>query len=125
MTIAGWLSNVLHKSIDVDGYYGPQCVDLVNHYLRNVRAKPGFAGNAIDAKTAHIQGAVWTDNAPHNAPTQGDIVVWDYAPYGHVAVVLAADQNVLVSIDQNWNTIQRAEVVSHDYHHVLGWHHFA
>jgi hypothetical protein len=25
MTIAGWLSNVLHKSIDVDGYYGPQC----------------------------------------------------------------------------------------------------
>jgi hypothetical protein len=36
------------KPLDLDGEYGPQCVDLVNAYARDVLHAPLFGGNAID-----------------------------------------------------------------------------
>ena len=33
MTFEKWVSQNLGKSIDYDGVYGVQCVDLVKHYI--------------------------------------------------------------------------------------------
>lgn len=124
MTLAAWIAVVLGQSIDVDQVYGAQCVDLVNDYLRRVKAQPRVVGNAIDVAHQSIVGAVWTANTPNNAPSPGDVVVWSFAPYGHTGVVLCADAMHLISIDQNWDSVQRAVCIAHNYAQVIGWHHW-
>lgn len=124
MNLKQWYDTTLGRAIDVDGAYGAQCVDLANDYVRRVHGDGRFSGNAIDAAGQRLRGAIWIANTPNNYPSPGDVVVWSFAPYGHIAVVLFATPLNLVSLDQNWNSIARAEPATHDYRWCLGWHHW-
>lgn len=122
MSLQEWLDAVLGRAIDVDGAYGAQCVDLVNDYLQRCWATGRVSGNAVDIARQAIRGFRWQANARLNAPPAGSIVVWGHQPVGHTAVCIWASPMTLITLDQNWAGIQRAEVVVHSYGAVLGWH---
>lgn len=123
-----WLAKWIHRPIDLDGWYGPQCVDSVRSFLRYVGAGFDITGNAVDVIRRPPPGARWIDNAPTNYPQPGDIVAWNAnsaaagtGPYGHVAVCLVADPQYLITADQNWDGIQTVVIVLHTYAGVAGW----
>ena len=94
------------KRIDYDGAYGYQCVDWVRKYstLRG-RYIPVF-GNAF-ALWGKNWGSHWQkiQYDGHNAPQEGDIIIWDKSwggGFGHIAVANAyCDEKNLRYTDQN------------------------
>lgn len=129
-TTLEWLASRLGRSVDVDGAYGPQCVDLVNDYLEVVRGAGRVAGNAIDIPHDTIAGMEWRPNDIKAIPRTGSIVCWHQSSVrvriglnGHVAVCLMADLTRILSVDQNWNGVQHVTLEVHSYAAVTGWHH--
>lgn len=118
------------KSIDYDGVYGAQCVDLIKLYLDKVFGiTPGSWGNAkyywIDyAKHSELVNAFTRiSNTASFVPQQGDIMVWDGnkgSGAGHIAICTGeGTTSYFYSYDQNWSgkTMQREK---HDYDDVYG-----
>jgi hypothetical protein len=125
-----WVRANIGRSIDVDGAYGPQCVDLVEAYLSDVLRVPRWPGNAIDFARGHYPGWEWVPNKPDNFPVAGDVVVWGgpnvevgTTAYGHCAIALAASPNTLLVLSQNWPTGSPTALRLMDYRAVLGWQH--
>lgn len=77
-----WVKSVVGKSIDADGVYGAQCVDLILAYYdylgvpRSSGNGGDYAYNTLPSGWSRIQGA---------APQPGDILVYT-GGYGHVAI---------------------------------------
>ncbi len=78
-----WVQSQVGKAIDVDGYYGAQCVDLIMAYYQYLgvsRASGNgkdYATNRLPDGWSRIQGA---------SPQKGDILVYTTGTYGHVAI---------------------------------------
>ncbi len=81
-----WVKSQLGNSIDVDGAYGAQCVDLIKAYYSYLGVSPAsgngcdYAWNALPSGWTRIQGGI---------PQPGDILVYGESssnPYGHVAI---------------------------------------
>lgn len=122
MTFDEFLNDVKRKNgVDVDGYYGKQCVDLHNYYCINVlglaKGKTGadYAKNLIN-NSYLMQHMERIDNYPAFVPQKGDIAVWRGGKYGHVAIVRdnKSNVNVLRTIDQNWVS-QKLTEENHNY----------
>ena len=77
-----WVRSQVGKSLDYDGAYGAQCVDLILYYYNylGVSTSRGngadYATNALPSGWQRIQGA---------QPQPGDILVYT-SGYGHVAI---------------------------------------
>lgn len=141
LPVPGWAEQVLGQSIDMDGWYGAQCVDLFHSYLDTALGIPyphGFTGNAYrifqeaadtTVKTSHRLGRVTFIKHIYRAgavPQAGDVVFWSAPDPGHVAIVLSADAKTLTTMDQNWvnssaSGSPAARVVHPHYNHVAGW----
>lgn len=128
MSFWEWLCHVQESRIDLDGYFGPQCTDLVNHYLSQVKRAPVLRGNAVQfAPPQAVRGMAWASNAPFNYPHPGSVVVWgknevqNISEYGHCAVAVSADYRALLTMDQNWPTGHATQLVLHTYDGVVGW----
>lgn len=84
MTYAQFKDKYNNKRWDYDGYYGDQCVDLIQFYAREL-GLPTFWGNAADIAGQYPAGWVHV-----SVPVQGDVVVFarnagnGYA--GHIAI---------------------------------------
>ena len=82
-----WVRSQLGKSLDYDGVYGAQCVDLIKYYYNYLGCASYARGNGVDYASntlpsgwARYQGA---------QPQPGDILVYggnSSNPYGHVAI---------------------------------------
>ena len=126
MTVSEFINKYNGKGIDFDGYYGFQCMDLVEQYNKEVVSAPRLGGNAID---------VWTNypkafydkvvNSPSNIPLKGDVVIWNQGvgQFGHIGVFYAGDVYKFQSFDQNWPISSICHVQPHNYNNVLGWLH--
>lgn len=128
MRFLDWLYSRTGVPVDVDHVYGAQCVDLVNDYLHEVWQLPYLQGNAIDFQHATIRGWLWVRNDPANRPPTGAVVVWKGPDaragtgiYGHTAVALLSDINVLLTFDENWPAGHAPQQVRHSYAAVVGW----
>lgn len=81
-----WLKAQVGKSLDYDGAYGAQCVDLIKYYY-NLFGYAGYAkGNGCDYATNALPSG-WS-RTKGATPQTGDIMVWTGGPsgYGHVAI---------------------------------------
>jgi len=101
-----------------------QCVGLVEAWLDANKA-PHVWGNAVDLlANADPKFYKRVSNIPTNFPPPGAIVCWRGTwggGYGHTAIVVAANVNLLVVFEQN-NPIGGAPVVAtHNYSGVQGW----
>jgi hypothetical protein len=129
---AAWAETKVGQWLDYDGAYGAQCVDLFNYYIRDVFGisnpigsfpvsyayqLPNYAGNV---------GWSTIQNYAEFIPEPGDIAIWSSAlgGTGHVAIIVSANINTFVSIDQNWvnasNNGSAAARVTHNYSNFWG-----
>lgn len=127
MQLADFIKAQLGQRVQAPGGLGGQCVDLANLYLQLVRRVPLVRENAVDWRSAVINGFIWVDNEPLNYPSFGDLVVWGQdarvatGPDGHIAIAILASSNRLLSCDQNWPDRAPVSLTWHNYDGVLGW----
>jgi len=127
MTLYDWIVAVLGKKIKAPGAWGGQCVDAADDYLSRVYGLQPVRLNAVDWYRQGVPGFTTVANSPTNYPPPGALVVWGpnqiagTGQYGHIAVVVAANANVLVTVDQNWAGLRVCRIVEHTYNGVLGW----
>lgn len=113
-----WANAQVGKSLDQDGVYGAQCVDLIRYYYQFLGVSP-VRGNGCDyAKNSLPSG--WQRIKTYNGfvPQPGDIAVWTYASssYGHVAIITSADSSRMNVVEQNGSThITRSHSYSYSY----------
>jgi hypothetical protein len=126
MGLTEFIKKYKGKTIDFDGYYGGQCVDLYRQYCKEVL---NFAQNPL------VVGAcdIWDNfiesnftaikNTPKGLPKPGDIMIWGkgIGKYGHVGIFLDGDLNTFSSFDQNFPSGSPCKIVKHNYKHLIGW----
>ncbi len=122
MTVAEIFTLLDGVFVDFDGYYGDQCVDLVQVINRSYNAPVLIGATASDIWNTYPQ-ANYTRivNGPNNFPDEGDIVIWK-GPPGHIAIARKGCTSMLLkTFDQNYPTGSRCHSVDHNYTNVLGW----
>lgn len=106
-----WVRSQVGRSIDADGAYGAQCVDLILAYYdylgvpRALGNGKDYSHNALPSGWQRLQGA---------APQAGDILVYGgngSNPYGHVAIF----ESTRVHYHQNFNGHSYVEKVTYTY----------
>ena len=102
-----WVKSQVGKSLDMDGAYGAQCVDLILAYYdylgvpRSSGNGADYAYNSLPSGWKRIQGA---------APQPGDILVYT-GGYGHVAIY----ESDYSTYHQNFNGHSYVERVTYKY----------
>ena len=116
-----WIQYVKSQGgVDTDGYFGKQCMDLYNSFMREVVGLDGNTG-ADRAKNILNNNYVMEnveriDNYPEFVPEKGDIAVFTGGEWGHVAICLGVGNvNYFKSLDQNWNLGGELMTVNHNY----------
>ncbi|MDE5604132.1 MAG: CHAP domain-containing protein [Eubacterium sp.] len=101
LTFESWVKLYLGKKTDWDGWYGVQCVDLIDCYINKcLGLKVGYWGNAkywwLERKTS----AWLKENFEFITPTykngelkKGDIGIRTSGTYGHIFVIAEPDAN--------------------------------
>lgn len=111
------------KFLDYDKVYGAQCVDLVHYYYAYFGKASYATGNGCDFVNNKLPDG-WTriKNTADFVPQPGDIAVWgkELSQYGHVAIILSADDHSFVSMDQNWPRGSACKKVTHNYNKFWG-----
>jgi hypothetical protein len=108
-----WARSKIGQYLDQDGAYGYQCVDLIRYYYNYLGVSP-VSGHGKDYATNSLPNG-WK-RYEWQVPSAGDIAIWNSSQgggYGHVAIVISADQNSLTTIDQNWPTGSSVKEVYH------------
>ena len=130
MTLNEFIKKFDKKTVDFDGAYGGQCVDLFNKYLVDVlgitnpiQQFPVASAYQIFGYAKNNSNFVCIPNDPTAVPQAGDIMIWNQGvgPHGHVGVFVEGDVMSFRSFEQNWNGVQKCIIVSHPYDHVTGW----
>ena len=107
-----WLYQQNGKSLDFDGRYGAQCVDFFNYYYQFLVGHSPYRDGygVVGAKDLwNVPTPLFTKipNNVHDAnqvPNTGDILIYNGTwggGYGHVEMVLSADQNGVNVAAQN------------------------
>lgn len=108
---------------DGAGYYKGECVSLVKRWIL-FNGWPMKMGNAIDWQHNGDNFYQWIPNTPSGVPIQGDMVVFNYKPYGHIGICETAGVNTINLLNQNFpkgNDTDPVQITSFNYTHVLGW----
>lgn len=104
-----------------------QCVALARQYVNDILKFPQWAtvGSAYQIlDIASIKYYTKIRNTLSGVPKKGDIIIWQksYGGYGHIAIVVSADINGVLSFDQNHTgNLDPCQLVNHNYNLVLGW----
>ena len=131
MNFEQWAKSNLGKGIDWDGVYGVQCVDLVNHYIKNVLGiNPVMIGNAIEFYNKRNTSSFlknnfdWISNTPDFIPKKGDIGVFKTkSGFGHICVCTGeGTTSYFYSYDQNYPFSKHEPMtkIRHTYPNFLG-----
>ncbi len=130
MTLSEFIKKYEKKTVDFDGAYSGQCVDLFNQYLVDVlgiknpiQQFPVASAYQIYGYAKNNTSFVCIPNDPTAIPQAGDIIIWNQGvgPHGHVGVYVEGDVMSFRSFEQNWNGVQKCIIVNHPYDHVTGW----
>jgi len=106
-------------SIDWDGGYGSQCVDLAKLWEAE-NGWPVISGNALNI----IDNADKNFYDVVNSPQAGDIVVWGsgVGELGHIAVFVSQlSADTFNSFDQNWPIGSPCHIQQHTYKNIIGY----
>ena len=108
-----WAQSQVGKSLDYDGVYGAQCVDLICYYYQYLgQRSPG--GNGCDYATNRLPDG-W-QRIKGAQPQPGDILVYSgnsENPYGHVGIYESDN----CTYNQNFNYKQYVQRVTIRYNH--------
>lgn len=110
-----------NKYCDFDNTSGSQCVDIVKQYFQDVLGLPPFKGNAIDYWTSGVPGFKSIPNSLFSWPKPGDLVVWNYGQFGHIAIVNWSRTFDMGVFEQNNPVGSPCHYSDRNYKNVLGW----
>lgn len=130
MTIAEFIRKYINTSVDFDGAFGAQCVDLFRQYCKDVWNLP-HTGSVEGAKDLVLN----YKNLPKEKeylvclkPTAkikcGDVVVWGATPtnkYGHVAILIAEIDDDFLVLEQNGFAQDGTKTVIRSRNNVIGF----
>ena len=117
-----------NKSIDFDGAYGCQCVDLARFYIKNYfkiyqpKAVEGAKDCFKEWKGFRCFGKEIRQVLSHNLK-RGDLAIWNKTEknkYGHIAIVLADKGNNILVFEQDGFKQDGAKIVSRSKENLLG-----
>lgn len=125
------------NSVDDDGYYGAQCVDLMRRYTKEVFDGTNFPTAPSAIAIFNKMSSDWRFRkvliSDGEFPKKGDVIFLKATtknPYGHVAIVTRADKFTVESLDQNVCTdfehgpgtgLCAPRLISRAYTEVAGW----
>lgn len=133
-----YLNSRKGSTVDFDGKYGGQCVDLFNAYYQFVSGRNPY-NNGYGVSSAYKLYDVPTPagftkvannpNNPNQLPPKGAIIIYartlpGSGGHGHVEIVDSADARGLRVWAQNWGGVQRVQNLYHVWPtggHVRGW----
>ncbi len=127
MGVPDFVERYIGTRVTASGGLGGECVDLANQWIAECCGLAHVFRNAITWAGPGLPHMKWTGNRPDNAPLPGSLVVWEETPslgigvFGHIALVVAADEMAIVSFDQNWSEGEVCALNVHSYAGVLGW----
>ena len=101
-----------------------QCVALARQYIQDVLGLPQFPTVAGAYQIFDVASDKDYTKIKTGVPKPGDIIIWkkEYGGVGHVAIVVEADVNGVLSFDQNYTGhLDPCQLVNHSYNLVLGW----
>ena len=112
------------KYADYDKYYGPQCVDLVQYWIKNC-GYPAVWGNAKDLyANAPVKNFLKYKKTLTNIPKPGDIIIWGGSPadprWGHTDIFVKGNLFAFTGFDQNWPPNSTCHLQNHSYRGMLG-----
>lgn len=103
-----WANSQINQSLDYDGQYGAQCVDLIKYYYDYFGVAQYATGNA----NAYITNALPSGWARVYGDYQpGDVAVWladhscntcNTTSYGHVGIITAIEGALFSAVNQNF-----------------------
>ena len=129
MTLLEFVNKNCGKKVDFDGYYGAQCVDLFRQYCRDVLDVPhtGAVEGAKDLVERYwslpVERKHFVLCKDAASAKSGDVVVWgatDKNRYGHVAIAVAEDENVLLVFEQDGFKQDGAKLAWRSKNNVIG-----
>lgn len=129
MTLLEFVNKNCGKKVDFDGYYGAQCVDLFRQYCRDVLDVPhtGAVEGAKDLVERYwslpVERKHFVLCKDASSVKSGDVVVWgatDKNRYGHVAIAVAEDENVLLVFEQDGFKQDGAKLAWRSKNNVIG-----
>ena len=101
-----WANSQVGKSLDYDGVYGAQCVDLIKYYYKYLGVNP-VTGNGSDYSSNSLPSG-WSRIKYYSGfvAQPGDVAVWSYlsSSAGHVGIVTSANSSGMNLVDQNGAT---------------------
>jgi len=123
--LARFISRYLQKGlVGTNPTNTGQCTGLAMLWVK-ANDKPVIYANAKDLLAqADLTAYLMYKNGPFNSPPPGALVVWGSTwgnGYGHVAVVIAANDMHLAVFEQNDPTGSQPNVATHTYDGVIGW----
>jgi CHAP domain len=121
MTLQEFVNKYNGKSIDFDGAYGPQCVDLIRQYIKEVwgTQQPPSVQGAYQL----LENASGYQVFLHGQINRGDVIVWNkgYGENGHTAVVLQSNSQQVQVFEQNNPVGSKCHTAWHNYGSIRGW----
>ena len=119
----------LGKSVDIDGQYGSQCVDLFNAWNRDyngiyINCKPsGYARSIAENKNSNGVLNYFKETEVNNM-IKGTVVVYGkckFAPEGHVCFFIKDNgDGTYQALNQNYNNKQYVTVDNNPYDGIIG-----
>ncbi len=102
-----WANAQIGKSLDYDGEWGAQCVDLIYFYYQYLGVSP-MGGNACDYTWNSLPSGWQRINYYSGlSPNPGDICVWGgyqgpaISEFGHIGIVTSGNANTFSTVEQN------------------------
>lgn len=129
ITLTDFITKYNGKEVDFDGYYGAQCVDLVQYWAQNLGGSP-FWGDTYQIYSQAGTFYVQIPNPPVGGPKEGDIVVWAYTynwAGGHVGIATGKGISTGAATDwfecfeQNDPTGSACQLKTYPFNSVMGW----
>lgn len=123
MNLQDFINRWNGRHADFDGYYGAQCVDLVQFYSQWL----GYQRFSGDAWNIYDQpGANYTQIPAGQTPRTGDIAVWQSSlagsgGAGHTSIVHTVRAGDFTSFDQNFPVGSVAHLQGHNYNKLRGF----
>jgi len=130
MTLQDFIKKYENKTVDFDGNYGGQCVDLFNQYCKEmwgietpIKEFPVASAYQLYDHASKKSNFICQLNGPNDVPQEGDVIIWNQGvgPHGHVGIYVSGDVMNLKVFEQNWNNVQKCVINPHKYNHIHGW----
>ncbi len=121
-----WANSKVGQSIDWDGVYGAQCVDLIAAYYNYLGTSTpgGNACNYVNNKLPSGWSRIKRDS--NVIPEPGDIAVYDVGwrgnKYGHIAIVISANASDMTTVEQYGSTDHKTHKVNFPYNRGEKYH---